>query len=94
MGTDEHLRELETYIGRVPEYMIVNTTPLRADLVTHYETEGERPVPHTYTDGKTEVIVGDYVAQDDVKMGKGDVLKRSLIRHDSEKLARAIMQLV
>jgi uncharacterized cofD-like protein len=94
MGTDGYLREIETYIGRVPEYMIVNTTPLRADLVTHYETDGERPVEHTYTGGETKVIVGDFVAQNDVKKVKGDALKRSLIRHDPEKLARAIMQLV
>lgn len=94
MGTNEYLSEIKRYVGKSPEYMIVNTTPYRSDLLDTYLREGEHPVVHNYVEGETFVIEGDFVAQDDVVLAKGDVLKRSLIRHDPHKLAHAIMQLI
>ncbi len=94
MGTHEYLREIEVYIGKLPDYMIVNTTPLRTDLVHQYEKDGEYPVVHSYTGTDVHVIEGDFVAHTDVVLHKGDVIRRSLIRHDPEKLARAIIELV
>ncbi len=93
-GTATYLSEIRKYIGFNPEYMIMNTTPLRTDLLALYEKDGEYPVEHTYGGDETKIIRGDFVALDDVVLAKGDVLKRSLIRHDAYKLARAIMQLV
>jgi uncharacterized cofD-like protein len=94
MGTALYLSEIHKYIGFSPEYMIMNTAPLRPDLLELYAKDGEYPVVQTYTGDETEVIQGDFVAHDDVVLAKGDVLKRSLIRHDAHKLAHAIMQLV
>ncbi len=94
MGTDEHLSELKRYIGRAPEYMVVHTGEHRSDLLAHYESDGEYPVPHTYSGTETTLIEGDFVAHDDVILAKGDVLKRSLIRHDPDSLARAIIDLI
>lgn len=94
MGTHEYLSELYTYSGRRPDYLILNTTPLREDLLALYTNDGEHQVMHTYTENETQVVYGDYVGQEDVVLVKGDVLKRSLIRHDVHKLARAIMDLV
>lgn len=37
------------------------------------------------------VIGGDFVSQEDVVLQRGDTIRRSLIRHDPEKLARAII---
>jgi uncharacterized cofD-like protein len=94
MGTREYLSEINRYVGKYPEYMVVNTAPFRQDLLEVYHKEGEHEALHNYLEKETEVIPGDFVAQDDVILAKGDVLKRSLIRHDPHKLARAIMQLI
>ena len=94
MGTHEYLSEIKRYVGKFPEYMIVNTAPFRPDLLEAYRGEGEHEALHNYSGRETSVIEGDFVAQDDVMLAKGDVLKRSLIRHDSHKLAHAIMQLI
>jgi hypothetical protein len=94
MGTGEYLTEIERYVGRTPDYMIVHTGTLRDDLLTLYERDGEYPVAHTYKGDKTKVIKGDFVAHDDVVLIKGDVLKRSLIRHDPLALSRAIIDLI
>lgn len=94
MGTREHLGEISRYIDRIPDHMIVNTTPFRDDLLTLYRLEGEYPVVHNYENKTCRVLVEDLLATEDIVCEKGDVLRRSLIRHDSDKLAHAIMQLV
>ena len=94
MGTEEYLQEIQAYIGKLPEYIIINTAPLRTDLVAQYALKGELPVPHTYRGSDVQVITGDFVAQTDVVIAKGDVIRRSLIRHDPDRLAHAIIELV
>jgi uncharacterized cofD-like protein len=94
MGTSEYLRELYAYTKRQPDYMVVHTAPIREDLLQLYQADGEYPVLHTYTESETKVIGGNFVSEEEVIRVKGDVLRRSLIRHDSHKLARAIMDLL
>jgi len=94
MTTGEHLAEIERYVGRAPDYMIVHTGTLREDLLGLYAEDREYPVKHVYEGGVTSVIGGDFVAHDDVVLAKGDVLKRSLIRHDPALLSRAIIDLI
>lgn len=40
------------------------------------------------------VIAGDFLANGSIKKVKGDALKRSMLRHDSEKIAKAIFDCV
>jgi uncharacterized cofD-like protein len=94
MGSSEYLDEIKKYTGRFPDYMFVHTGSLREDLLSLYAKEGEYPVVHTPCDDAVRVVQGDFVSQDDVTLAKGDTVRRSLIRHDSEKLARAIIDLL
>ncbi len=94
MGTNEYLSEIKSYVGRMPDYIIVNTGALRSDLVRVYEEDGEKPVLHNYSGRETRVIEGNFVALEDIRRVKGDVIKRSLIRHDPHALAHAIIDLV
>ena len=47
-----------------------------------------------YESETCRVIADDFLASEEVVRGKGDVLKRSLIRHDPQKLASAIRTLL
>lgn len=94
MGSSEYLDEIKKYTGRFPDYMFVHTGYLREELLSLYAKEGEYPVVHTPCDAAVRVVRGDFVSQDDVTLAKGDTVRRSLIRHDSEKLARAIIDLL
>lgn len=94
MGSEEYLAEIKRYIGREPDYMFVHNGHVRDDLLSHYEAQGEYPVPHTYRGSSVRVIQGDFVSEGDVVLSRGDVVKRSLIRHDREKLARAIIEVL
>ena len=89
----DHMTEVATYIKRTPEYVIYNTTPLPADLLVKYAAEDEYPVALDITSDPV-AISGDFLATDQVVSARGDAVRRSYIRHDSDKLAAALMALV
>ncbi len=92
----DHLAEIIRYTGRAPDTMLVNSESLPADLLRTYAKAGDYPValPSATQLGETEIIMQPLLAQEEVKTVAGDVLTRSLIRHDSAKLAAALLALV
>lgn len=94
MGVKEHLAEVERYVGRLPDYALVNTGEMPADLLERYAVDKEFPVALNYKGNGCKVIAEDMLATEAVHTASGDVLKRSLIRHDSRKLARKLMDVL
>lgn len=94
MGVAEHVFEITKYIGRTPDYILVNTTPLPGDLLERYAADGEYPVIFNLESSDSQVIPAPMLADEVIETASGDVLKRSLIRHDSRKLARKVMDIV
>lgn len=93
MKVSEYLLEIEKYVGRTPDVALINTTTLPEEALHKYEEEGDFPVEDDLKNG-LEIIRDDFLATTMVTKKAGDVLKRSFIRHDGRKLARAIMQLI
>jgi uncharacterized cofD-like protein len=93
MGVAEHVAEVTRYIGRAPDAIFYNTTAFPSDLLARYAADDECPVEQNYT-GTAELIATDLLATEAVQTADGDVLKRSLIRHDSRKLARKIIEIL
>lgn len=94
MGVAEHLAEIARYSGRTPEAVLVNTTALPAELRVRYEAEGEYPVVFNYEGDEARIVPADLLASEVIATKAGDTLKRSLIRHDSRKLARKLIELL
>jgi uncharacterized cofD-like protein len=94
MGVAEHIDELASYIGRKPDVVVINATPLPADLLAAYAQCGEFPVEFNYESDDIQFVPADLLASEVVKTKAGDTLKRSLIRHDSHKLAQTIINLL
>jgi uncharacterized cofD-like protein len=94
MGVSEHIEEVTNYVGRKPDTVIVNVTPLPADLLVAYAKEEEFPVDFNYEADDVQIIPADLLASEVVVTKAGDTLKRSLIRHDSDKLARTVIKLL
>ena len=94
MGVRTHVHELARYSGRTPDFVFVNETTLPDNLLSRYESEHEYPVMQDYESETCTVITNDFLATEEVVRGKGDVLKRSLIRHDPHKLASALIALL
>jgi uncharacterized cofD-like protein len=93
MGVAEHVAEINRYIKRTPDYVLVNTRALPADLLQKYAQDDEFPVVFNYEANDCRIIPADMLADEVVQTASGDVLKRSLIRHDPRKLARKIMDI-
>jgi len=91
-GARDHIETLERYIGRKVDHILINTTPLPPEILHSYELEHDFPVADDLG-SDTRVIRADLLATEAIKKPSGDELKRSLIRHDSDKLALVIKKL-
>ena len=94
MGVAEHVAEISRYLGRAPDVVLVNTGILPVDLLERYADDGEYPVVFNYEAHNCRIIPADMLAGEVIETASGDILKRSLIRHDPRKLARKIMDII
>jgi uncharacterized cofD-like protein len=91
--------EIERYAGSpILDYVIYNTDKPTEELLEKYALEGERePVEFDEADLATkhfQAIGAALVSTDPVKRNPNDtMLTRTLIRHDSDKIARLIMRI-
>jgi len=89
----DYTLELKRYAGRAPEHILINTALLPKKIVQNYKAQSEFLVEDNLGND-SRVIRGDFLASEVITKPSGDVVRRSLIRHDSDKLARALMTLV
>jgi len=93
----DHLDVIKKYIGRETlDFVLVNNNlDFPQDILKRYEEENSFPVKDDLGSKDTfQVIRKDLLSPHVFHKGKGDVLQRAMIRHDSQKLAKAIMDLV
>jgi len=90
----EHIQEIEKYIGRAPDIALVNSSVFSLELLSRYEEEGAHPVLNNCIDGVCTIQSLPLVSEEEVVLVSGDILKRSLIRHDSDKLAAELMKIM
>ena len=89
--TSDYLRELKRYLGKdIFDYVIVNNGKPPEELIQRYAQEGEL-VQNDLKEAR--VITADLLSNEFKEVQKGDLLKRNLIRHDSEKLAQELMKI-
>ena len=74
--------------------LVNNKKPGHAALLK-YGKQGARFI-HPETDGRgnLQVVKADFLSKIIYKKPKGDVLHRSLLRHDSDKVARIIWEIL
>ena len=99
MTASQHLQVLMDYLGKdVIDYVLVNNNLKFPPLILKkYQQEqsflvkddlGKKSV------GGPKIIRADLLAKTIYQKAKGDKLQRSMIRHDTQKLAKAIMNLL
>ncbi|MCA9365829.1 YvcK family protein [Candidatus Kaiserbacteria bacterium] len=94
MTAQDHVEEIKKYIGVLPDFVVTNVGEFPSKLLLKYEEDQEFPVVANCTNGICTVITDDLLAKEEVVTKSGDTLKRSLIRHDSHKLARKLIDLL
>lgn len=94
-GVAEHVAELTRYCQRAPDVVIANTASFPAAAAARYAAEGEYPVVQNYQPTAQQILYAEpVVATELVTTPAGDRLRRSLIRHDSDRLAQIVWRLL
>lgn len=90
----DHVKEMERYVGRKTDMVLVHKGKFPQVILKKYKEEDEFPVIDNLANGSGRKIIRlDLISQKEVKKVSGDVLRRSLIRHDPDKLAKALTSL-
>jgi len=93
--TSDFLNEIKKYIGRGPDIVLVNTSKkFPAGVLKKYKSERAEPVRDDLTEGKVKLVRRQLISSKVYEKPKSDKLIRSLIRHDSVKLAKAVVDLL
>jgi len=94
-ATSDFLNEVEKYIGRRPDFVLVNNSKkFPTGVLKKYKSENAEPVRDDLEDGKMKIIRRQLISNKVYQKPQSDTLVRSLIRHDSEKLAKAVVDLL
>ncbi len=92
----DHINDLEKYLGRgIIDSVLINSKKPRKSTLSWYEEFEEHPVADDL--GKTNrftLIRKNLIRDVIVKAAPNDALRRSIIRHDPEKLATEIMNII
>lgn len=92
----DHVAVLEKYLGKgVLDYVLINKTKLSRSILRRYKEEKAFPVKDDLDNPKEFKIIRQALLSTKIaQKAVGDRLRRSMIRHDPQKLARAIMKLL
>ncbi len=91
----DHINTLTSYLGKCLDYVLVNIAPLAQKAIATYAKYQEHPVVDDLPKlTKYTIIRKDVVSNQIVQKSASDTLVRSLIRHDSEKLANILFDLL
>lgn len=92
MTAFDHLQEIEKYCQRTLDTMVVHNKKLPEALLKKYAEEYEHPVDLGLGSRNLQVVKADICTQEEIKLQTGDVVRRSLIRHDPTKLAQVVYE--
>lgn len=87
--------EMHKYTKKYPDFVLVNKTKLPEEALDLYKQSHEYPVQDDLIESdKTRIIRADLLNQDIISQKQQDAVKRSLIRHDYEKLANELLKII
>ena len=91
----DHMQVVEKHIGVPLDWVVVNTAAIPPKALEVYARYHEQPVTNNVTSGpKTKVVGADIISRQFTPKAKSDTLIRSLIRHDSNRLAQVLMHIL
>lgn len=99
MSAKDHIDEITKYAGREPDYILLNSAPLPKRILKRYVAGNDAPVVDDLRAGShskrmIKIIRTDLLANEEVKTPKGDVIRRSLIRHNGDEIAKEVAHIL
>ncbi len=91
----EHVKAVETYLSPAKlDVVIMNSAQPSPALAERYKEQGEYPVEDDLRNVPYRVWRGALIADEIRSQLPEDKIQRSLLRHDPEKLAQAVMDII
>ncbi len=92
-SASKHVEEITRYAGRKPDTVIIHSGVFPDEVLSRYATEHELPVIDDLPQDLS-IIRGSFADVVVAKKVAGDTVPRSLIRHDSKKIAETLKKLL
>lgn len=90
-----HIAVLEEHLQAPFTHVLINSAELPLDILQYYATsENSFPIENDLREDRYALIKGDFLSDRTFRPDPGDKLKRSLLRHDPNKLAQALMEVL
>ena len=90
----DYVKNLEKYLGRKIDFILLNSEMPSKEQIEQYSAE-ERGNVLILDDLRDERVIRTPLLSKIIhENSKGDAMKRSFIRHDSDKLAAAIEKII
>lgn len=92
----DHLDDLEQYLGKKPQIVLVNNGRISKNIIEWYNKHKERSVKNdlSKTNFPGKVISSNLINSAVFEKNQADRLARSVLRHDPKKLAKIIFELI
>lgn len=94
MNACDHVREVEKYVGQMPDYVIINTGVVPEHLLKRYAEKFQFPVTNHCDTLEATIIYEDLLSTEEVVRKKGDVLQRQLVRGDGDKMSKLLLEIL
>ncbi len=89
-SASQHLIDLEKYLVKEPDFILLNNAKVSFDILDSYKKYNEEVVVNDLNTKGYKVIEADLIDNQPVKSESSDVLYRSILRHDSKKVAEVL----
>jgi uncharacterized cofD-like protein len=104
MSAADHLREVTTYCQRQPDYILLNKEKIAPKILKHYASQNEWPVVDDLKQAKktkqlteidwSKLTIKRYDLLSTILVNQNQSHSHSLLRHDKDKLAKAVIQIL
>lgn len=95
-SAQDHVLDLIRYMKRKPDIILYHSTAIPDHIVTWYREHNEKPIVNDLGETQKDTILQgfDLIDTHAIQKSDSDVLTRSILRHDSDKLAKALLPLI
>jgi len=89
----DHVHDLVKYLGIEPDFVLINNGAIASEVLSSYERYNEVKVFNDLNKNGYQIIEKDMVDSKKVEKNSSDILYRSILRHDSEKVANELKKI-
>ncbi len=89
----DHLKDLKLYLERQPDYVLINNGNISSDILASYQRYNEVKVENNLNKNGYKIVEKGLIDDKKIEKNTADILYRSILRHDSEKVAKILVDI-